>query len=160
MQGHEKVESDIRKIIADFNSDVFIVDIFLNRGPQSVLSILVDTDPGINIDECAKISRQLNRYFEEENPWNFPFRLEVSSPGVNRPLVLHRQYIKNIGRKLKVFLEEGGTVKGKLESVDEEKIVLRPAPKKKKKKGAPEEPETIEISFDMIKEAKVEISFD
>lgn len=158
MVGHEQVESDIRTTIAELNPDVFIVDISLHRGSKTVLSILVDTDEGITIDACARISRRLNRYFEEEDPFKFPFRLEVSSPGVDRPLVLHRQYLKNIGRNMKVVLLEGEIVKGKLDSVTETGIVLRPT-KKKKKKGEPEGPETIELTFENIKEAKVEISF-
>ena len=158
-QGLEQVENYIREVIAEHHPDVFVVEIALHRGNRSVLSIWVDTDEGIMIDECARISRRLNQYFEESSPFNFPFNLEVSSPGVGRPLRLMRQYHKNVGRKLKVVLENGDVVKGKLEIVEEDRITLRPKPKKKKKEEAAA-PETVEVPFDTIKEAKVEISFD
>ena len=163
MQGHEKVESEIRNIIKADHPDVFIVDIELHRGSRTVLSIWVDTDEGITIDTCARISRQLNSFFEEEDPFDFPFNLQVSSPGVGKPLKLLRQYHKNVGRKLKVTLEDQKVYKGRLEEVTDSGIVLRPEPKKKKKKKKKEEaevPETYAFEFDNIREAKVEISFD
>lgn len=159
-QGLEQVEEYIREVIEEHHPDVFIVEIALHRGSRNVLSIWVDTDAGIMIDECARISRRLNQYFEESSPFNFPFRLEVSSPGVGKPLRLLRQYHKNVGRKLKVVLENGEVVKGKLEVVAEDQITLRPKPKKKKKKNEEAAPELVEVPFENIKEAKVEISFD
>lgn len=161
-QGLEQVEADIREIIAEYSTEVFVVEIALHRGNRSVLSIWVDTDEGITIDSCARISRKLNQYFEESSPFNFPFNLEVSSPGVGRPLKLLRQYHKNVGRKLKVVLNNGDVVKGKLETVTEDSIALLPKAKKKKKGKKQEEagPEFLEVPFDNIKEAKVEISFD
>ena len=159
MQKFDQVEKDLRSIIQKVNPNVFVVEYALHRGGNNVLSICVDTDQGITIDECARISRKMNVYFEEEDPFDFPFKLEVSSPGVGKPLKLHRQYHQNIGRKLKVTLLDGQNFKGKLELVDDEGIVLRPKPKKKKKNAEPA-PETIRFEFEKIKEAKVEISFD
>lgn len=163
MQGFEPVEAEIRRLIATVNPDVFIVDISLHRGSHNVLSILIDTDQGIRIDECARISRYLNReYFEVEDPFDFGFNLEVSSPGVGKPLKVRRQYHKNIGRKLKVKMLDNEVVKGRLEAVEEDHFVIRPpkSKKKKRKEEAEAQAETLEIKFDEIKEATVEISFD
>ena len=161
MQGFEQVEEEIKRRILEVNPEIFIVEIAFHQGSQSVLSILIDTDEGITIDQCARASRALNTYFEEEDPIRGKFRLEVSSPGVGKPLKIRRQYHKNIGRKLKVSLLEGETVKGKLMAVAEDTITLeRPKSKKKKKKGDPDEETTIIINFNTIKEAKVQVSFD
>ncbi|MEM7037492.1 MAG: ribosome assembly cofactor RimP [Bacteroidota bacterium] len=168
MQRLETVEEDIRNRIASLNPEAFVIEIKLHRGKHSVLSILVDTDEGITIDACARISRHLNSYFEEEDPLDFPFNLEVSSPGVGRPIKVHRQYLKNVGRKLKVVLQSGDVVKGKLIHADDAQIQLEPPPKKKKKKSkaatdnatSTDDENKITIDFESIKEAKVEISFD
>lgn len=173
MQGHESVEADIRKLIEEHNPDIYIVDIKLKTSRRSVLSILLDTDEGITIDECARVSRRLNAYFEEEDPFSFPFELQVSSPGVGRPLVMRRQFRRHVGRKLKVRLTDDAEVKGRLQKVEEDVIVLELPPKKKKKGGknaakknkeaspnGANDDNEITIGFDSIKEAKVEISFD
>lgn len=160
-QGLEQVEDDIRRIIAENHPEVFVVEIALHRGTKNVLSVWVDTDEGINIDRCARISRQLNGYFEEDAPFEFPFNLEVSSPGVGKPLLLKRQYLKNVGRKLKVLQASGEVLRGKLEVVEEDAIHLRLlAPKKQKNKKEEELPDVAVLPFENIKEAKVEISFD
>lgn len=164
MQGYESVEADIRKLIEEYNPEIFIVDIKLTVSSKSVLSILLDTDTGIGIRDIAGVSRKLNHYFEEEDPFSFAFNLQVSSPGVGNPLKIRRQYSRNLGRKLKVTLLDGKEIRGKLREVHEEHILVELPPQKKKKKQAaasvePDETEKI-ITFDSIKEAKVEISFD
>jgi ribosome maturation factor RimP len=164
MQGYEKVEAEIRELIEGLNPNIYIVDIKLKTGSKNVLSILLDTDSGITISEIATVSRKLNRYFEEEDPFSFAFDLQVSSPGIGKPLAMRRQYHRHVGRKLKVVLLDGTEVGGRLREVREEDIVLDLPPKKKKKNPASAGAEADEnekiITFDSIKEAKVEISFD
>ena len=161
MQGLQRVKAELDRIIEEEFPDVFLIEFDLKRSGQSVLSISLDTDEGISIDSCARISRKLNHFLEEEEPFDFPFRLEVSSPGVGRPLVVRRQYLKNVGRKIKVVLDNGELRRGKLISADEETgIVVEPSKKGKKKKGVKEEHTPYEISYEKIKEAIIEISFD
>jgi ribosome maturation factor RimP len=159
MQSHELVLADIRQKIEAFNPDVFVVDMALKQGKGTVLSILVDTDKGITIDACAKISRHLNSYIEESADFDFAFTLEVSSPGVGKPLKVMRQYHQNVGRTLKVKTRDGVTHKGKLMSVTDSALTLRMPPQKGKKPVSAEN-ELIEIAIDHIQEAVVEISFD
>ena len=156
----EQVEGEIRTIIETEFPDVFVVDVLFSHGNRNVLSIWVDTDEGIGIDVCARLGRKVNHYFEEEDPFDFAFTVEVSSPGVGQPLKLRRQYHKNVGRKLKVVRVDGTVQKGKLDAVNDDSIVLRPKPKKKRKKGEAPQAETLTVPFEDIKEAKVEISFD
>lgn len=160
MQGLEIVENAVIEIIQEHFPDVFIVEIALAKGPKSVLSVWIDTDEGITIDKCARVTRKINAWFEENDPFDFPFHLEVSSPGVGKPLKIYRQYQKNVGRKLKVTTTTGEVHSGKLEHVDEAGIQLIPKAKKSNKKVAQSETTYISLAFDVIKEAKVEISFD
>jgi ribosome maturation factor RimP len=160
MQGFEAVEKALREIVNQHFPDVFIVEIALTRGPMSVLSVWIDTDEGITIDQCARLSRKFSAWLEENDPFDFPFNLEVSSPGLGRPLKVRRQYHKNIGRKLKVKTTAAQTVTGKLLAVDEEGITLMPESKKKAQKSEKQENTELKLAFDAIQEAKVEISFD
>ncbi|MFN8396514.1 MAG: ribosome assembly cofactor RimP [Bacteroidia bacterium] len=160
MQEFEAVEQQIREIVATHYPDVFIVELSLTKGPSRVLSILVDTDAGITIDTCARLSRKVSAWLEENDPFDFPYNLEVSSPGIGRAFKVRRQYPQNIGRKLKVKTTEGKVVVGKLLAVDDEGILLETAPKKKPKKTENSENTDTRLAFDAIQEAKVEISFD
>lgn len=160
MQGFDEVEQHLRGIVAEHYPDVFIVEVSLAKGPSSVLSFWIDTDEGITIDLCARISRKLSAWLEENDPFDFPFNLEVSSPGIGRPIKVRRQYHKNVGRKLKVKTTEGRTHTGTLAAVDDEGITLAFDPKKKPKKSENSENTDIKVAFDAIQEAKVEISFD
>ncbi|MDX2245840.1 MAG: hypothetical protein SF052_03630 [Bacteroidia bacterium] len=147
--------------ITSTNPRAFVVDLRLKRGKQSVLSIKVDTDQGISLAECAKISRELGMLLENEPEMNFPYHLEVSSPGVGYPLMLHRQYINNIGRHLQIIRNDHSDIKGKLIRVEETFLELEPLADKRKKKTTPpeENPAIIQIAFNDIKEAKVIIIF-
>ncbi len=160
MQGFQAVKAELEQMLRKDFPDVFLVDISLKRSVGSVLSISLDTDEGISVGTCALISRKLNFFLEKEDPFEFPFRLEVSSPGVGKPLVLQRQYLKNVGRKIKVILADDEFKWGKLISVNEVGIVIEPSKSGKKSKEKIEVQESLEISYSDIKESIIEISFD
>ena len=78
------------------SENIFKVGVKINAGNNVV--ILLDADDGITIEKCTQVNKALYKYIEETEL--FPggnFSLEVSSPGVDEPLKLHRQYKKNIG---------------------------------------------------------------
>lgn len=152
----------VEKLTGETNPDVFVVEVRLHRGKRNVLSVLVDTDRGIRIEECAQLSRVIGAHFDQDPAVDFPYTLEVSSPGLDQPLRLHRQYVKNIGRKLQVMLPTGEILKGKLMEVGDTAILLEPEAKgrKKPKPGEAEGPAHISIPFDHIKTAKVLVSFN
>jgi ribosome maturation factor RimP len=122
--------------------------------------ILLDSDEGITISECASISRRLAHDLESNEIFTDAYNIEVSSPGLDQPLVLPRQFAKNIGRNLKVYLKDGDTVTAKLVSLTDDGLSVElPKPKKKPKKGE-EEPELAKyIAFTDVTQAFVEISF-
>ena len=95
------------------NSDIYLVDVLISESKiRKKITVFLDTDEGIKIDDCSKISHQLGLELEEiiENA----FVLEVSSPGADSPLKMERQFLKNIGRTLKVITVEEEEIKGVL----------------------------------------------
>ena len=134
----------------------FIVDVLV-KGLTSKAKILVllDSDNGVNIDECADLSRAIGMKMELEEVFDDPFVLEVSSPGLDHPLKFKRQYQKNVGRELKLTMLDGTIEKGKLIEVGEESIKFEKEIKEKKKVTA----DIVEISFDSIDKANVLVSF-
>lgn len=151
------------------NPAIYIVDIQVagKQGGRLKVTILLDSDAGITIDECARISRQLGAQLDEIDLFEGrAFTLEVSSPGIDFPLQSLRQYHKNVGRSLHVTLTDGTVRTGKLINVADDHIVLDIVPARKsksKKKVDTDEAPTPEgptpILVDNIKKAIVEISF-
>ncbi len=135
--------------------DMFLVDVIFKKGRKTLVNVLADTDTGIQLKECVHISRKMSARLEEDNFFEFPYTLEVSSPGTERSLDSLRLYRKNQGRELRVFLKEGNELLGKLLEVKEGGIVLETA-KIGSKKG---EKELSEIALDQIRESVVNISF-
>ena len=117
------------------------------------MQFLIDGDNGITIDKCSEISRAVSRYIDENDLGNEKFIYEISSPGVDRPLKLIRQYPQHIGRELEVKLKNGEIVDGLLLDVDKEMLKLEVPGNKKK------EVLNKEIAIDDIDQSKVLISF-
>lgn len=133
----------------------FIIDIVVSSkgGPKKVL-IIIDGDQGVNIDDCAELSRQLSKTLDDSTLITDNYMLEVSTPGLDQPLTLKRQYIKNIGRKLKLKLHDK-TVEGRLTEVNEDKVTLAHEIGLGKKM----ETQTLVIPFSDIEKAFVLVSF-
>ena len=139
---------------------IFIVEVKTTEGKtRQNITILLDTDEGIKIEECASISRRFAHFVETNELVADAYNLEVSSPGIDQPLTLKRQYVKNIGRNLKVNLTGGGEKVGTLENVTDEGIVLKEEVKKTRSKKVVEPVPDILIPFEIIQQAKVQISF-
>ncbi len=153
MQIEERVRALVEEKIAD-RDDLFIVSIKMQR--NGLLEILIDGDQGVPIEDCAKISRHVGFHLEEENAIETAYRLEVSSPGVDTPLVLHRQYIKNIGRLIRIKSANGENREGELRQVGDTAITIDQKIKEKGKKATTQE---LEIPFQDITETRVLISF-
>ncbi|WP_256002414.1 ribosome assembly cofactor RimP [Pedobacter deserti] len=152
-----QIESRVRELVEEKIADrpeLFLVDVKML--PNNKLIIHVDGDQGINIQDCAAISRHVGFHLEEENVIDRAYNLEVSSPGIGEPLRMERQYRKNIGREVSVKLVSGETKEGKLLAVNEAGISIEAKVKEKGKKAVLEE---TSIAFDEITEIKVLISF-
>ncbi len=120
------VEAKIRALVKDIlpDSQYFITDVIVKQsGRKSKVTVYVDGDQGIDIGVCSSISRQLGSQLEQSSLLNGSYILEVSSPGLDQPLRMGRQYPKNIGRDIRVHLEEG-VVEGKLAEVQHDFIII------------------------------------
>ena len=137
------------------NPGLFIVDVVVSarKGPKKVL-VIIDGDNGVNIDDCALMSREVSGTLEELALFEDSYLLEVSTPGVDYPLKLKRQYSKHIGRKLRVKIADK-TIEGKLTQIDGETITLE------EESGSGKKKQTIStaIDFSQIEKAFVLVSF-
>lgn len=153
MNIEERITALVNEKIAD-RPDLFLVEVKVHPG-QKVL-ILVDGDQGIAIQDCAQISRHVGFCLEEENVIEQAYNLEVSSPGIDLPLQMERQYHKNIGRSLQIKMTDGLKLEGKLLKVKPDGLILEEIIKEKGKKSTPVERE---VNFSQVLETKVLISF-
>ncbi len=147
------IEALIAKLLAD-TEDIFLVSVRIK--PTNNIKVFLDADGGLNIDKCVKINRAMYRTIEEE-AW-YPdgnFSLEVSSPGIDEPLLLLRQYVKNIGRSVEVTLTDDTKQEGKLLEATEAAITIEYTEGKNKKAITV----TKAIPFDQIKQTIVLIAF-
>ena len=98
----EKISEIALSTLQLFDGYVVEVNIRGERG-SSIVEVFVDTDKGITADQCARVNRHLSAELDRLNLISGRYRLEVSSPGLDRPLKLGRQFNKNIGRQLKII---------------------------------------------------------
>lgn len=149
----ERIEEFVLRFIEKW-PEVFLVEIKMTPGNQ--ITVLVDADNGITIEKCTAINRALYKYIEESALFtDGNFSLEVSSPGVDNPLKWHRQYLKNMGRKVEVLLNDGTKLEGVLLRVNEEEIILE----EKQGKGKNITMKETTILFNQIKHTTVLITF-
>lgn len=137
-------------------ADCFVVDVTQSA---TRLEVFVDSDSSMTFRKCQRISRFLEAWLDEEQPLGDKYTLNVSSPGVDRPLKFHRQYVKNQGRTLEVTTTEGGKFKGELKTVADNHIVLTAKARRKEGKRKVTVIEDTEVTYDTIKKAIVKISF-
>jgi ribosome maturation factor RimP len=137
----------------------FVVESKLSSSKRNpTVSIILDSDEGISIDEVAKISRQLGNLLEEQAVMDTAYQLELSSPGVDMPLSSIRQYQRNIGRTIKFTSTEDKTMNAKLLEVHPEHVVVLEEVLKGKIKTVKKENTT--LPFATIKQAVVQVSFN
>lgn len=138
--------------------DIFFVDLEVKPGFKRLeISLLLDTMEGIQIEDCAKISRGLSNWIEENNLIAEAYNLEVSSPGVDKPLKYDWQFVKNKGRKIKIWMKEEENIEGELEGKEGDEIIL--FKEKKHKHLVKKEKEATRVSLDKIDKIKVQVSF-
>ncbi len=130
--------------------DCFLLDVGIHG---KKVQVFVDSDPGIKFWQCQKLSRAVEAYLDESQVLGEEYTLEVSSPGVDRPLQEYRQYPRNIGRTLDLTLEDGNVISGKMEALTEEEITLKVQGAKKGQF------KTKVIPFEAVTSAIVQVSF-
>jgi ribosome maturation factor RimP len=153
-----KIEALLNEKFAEEGfADCFLVDMELSKNNK--LEVFIDSDSGMTFAKCQQISRFLEQFIDEGQWLGEQYTLEVSSPGVSRPLKFLRQYQKNINRSITVMRKDGSSQEGKLNAVTDEAITIeaKVVIKEGNKKRA--EVASIIIPFAEIKETKVNITF-
>lgn len=151
----EQVKSLLDKAL-EKRKDLFLIDFTV--GGDNTIRVVLDGDKGINLNDCVEISRAIEHNLDREDE---DFSLEVTSAGAMAALKMPRQYLKNIGRKLKVKTEEQ-EFEGNLTDVVENKITLEWKAREPKPvgKGKVTVQKKQEIGFSEIIEAKVVLKFN
>lgn len=124
-------------------------------GKRRVLRIVVDSDNGVQLDECAALSREISQVLDDSDAMGqAPYTLEVTSPGAERPLTEPRHYRRAVGRLIKVAPHEGDEVVARVVAVDEDGLDLEVPGVKGRK------PTALRMAFSRIARARVEIEFN
>jgi ribosome maturation factor RimP len=163
-----KQEEDINTYVSNLLQErdtLFLVDmVFGGTNSRRKILVTLDKDSGILIDECGEFSRALGNLIEENNLFgDAPYVLEVSSPGMDRPLLVNRQYKRRIGNTLNFLLTDGSQFEAVLTHVTDEGVIVLPVPEKvkKSKKETPTDlvAEPKKLRFDEIKKCNLIVSF-
>lgn len=132
--------------------EYYIVDLVIS--PNHHIGVFIDGDEGVSLETCTQISRILESILDPDPALGGIYELEVSSPGVSRPLKFLRQYLKHTGRTLRISMREGQDIEGVLLGTGHASVQIEIKPQDKKSK-----PEVRDISFDDIREAYVTVQF-
>ena len=145
----DKVIEIIEPVINDLGID--LVDIDLKKmGGKALLRVYVETDTGVTIDDCERVSREVESILDVEDPIPSSYVLEVSSPGLDRPLKKPEDFIRFKGHMVRVVTREPigkqTFFSGSLADANEKEIVLH-LPKDRE----------MTITYDMISSARLEV---
>ncbi|MCK5700044.1 MAG: ribosome maturation factor RimP [Cyclobacteriaceae bacterium] len=139
------------------NDEIFLVEVNIKGKPgNQKIQVFIDGDQYVDVDECSKISRKLSDELEGRDLIEGRYIIEVSSPGVNKPLKLIRQYPKHIGRELEVITRNKKKYQGALLGVIDEEIEISIKSSKIKKEL---NSESLKFALGDIEEAKVVLRF-
>ncbi len=152
-QKTERITGYVNELIAA-EPGYFLVDVKVKPGNK--IQVLLDADQGVSLSYCITCNRSLYKQLEETGL--FPpgeFELEVSSPGLDEPLKLTRQYVKNLGRPVEILLKDGHKFSGKLLAATDTEVQLEEV------KGKGKKQEVIQHTFltEQIKSTKIQIVF-
>ncbi len=136
-------ERDIEKFLEKINDvDFFIVNVSIS--PSMKIKVFVDNYKGISIGECEQIHRQLYPFINKKVD---NFELEVSSPGLTKPLKVWQQYDKLKGKEISIKISDEETYIGKIEKADKAQLQIKTAK------------ETLTFDYTQIKKAKIILKF-
>lgn len=96
----------------------------VSENEQKIFRIYITSEGGVSLDKCAEVTRVLSPIFDVEPPVSGAYTLEVSSPGIERPLKKDEHFSGSIGEMVKIKLINTDTIIGKLQSFEDGKITL------------------------------------
>jgi ribosome maturation factor RimP len=119
-----RIADVIRPVVATAGMDLETVRVTA-AGRRRLLRVVVDSDRGVSLDDAAAVSRKLSAALDSVAVMgDFPYTLEVSSPGVDRPLTDPRHWRRAAGRLVRVTAADSGVICGRVVSADSEGVTL------------------------------------
>jgi len=151
----EVTEKLVQPILEDMNLELVETE-FVKEGKNWFLRLYVDKEGGVEIEECGQVSEQLSEKLDEEDPITFPYFLEVSSPGAERPLNSKKDFERHIGHNVYVKLYEHidgeKELEGELKSFENDTATIEIKVKTRRKE--------LEVPYDKIAKARLAVSFN
>jgi ribosome maturation factor RimP len=131
----EEIQTQIQRQVEDLaealvvSEGMELVDLeYRRQGPRWLLRLFIDKEGGVTVDDCANISRQLGDLLDVKDMIPQAYVLEVSSPGLNRPLRKKKDFSRFVGRKVQLRLvsprEGRKKITGSLEGIENEKVIV------------------------------------
>jgi len=146
----ERVEQALTPVVSAEGFDLEAVEV-QPAGRRRLVRVLVDRDGGVTLDDIASLTTILSAALDDTNAMGEqPYVLEVSSPGVGRPLVLPRHWRRNVTRLAKVTTADGSEIIGRISSSDDTAVTLD---------EVADHPEPLTLPYSEISEAHVEVEF-
>ncbi|NNG26786.1 MAG: hypothetical protein HKM87_04625 [Ignavibacteriaceae bacterium] len=149
MNSTEQNILNVAREVSDKNNLFLLELLFRGNERDRVIEIFIDGEENLSADECARISREIKQVIEENELLSSAYRLDVSTPGVDRPLKYLKQYKKHINRKFELSYRSGENKKritGKLVKIEDEDLYFYSG-------------RELVIKFEDIINAKVLVSF-
>ncbi|MEN9450261.1 MAG: ribosome maturation factor RimP [Pseudomonadota bacterium] len=127
MKNNSAIEAKILPTVEALGYELWAC-LYLTQGQQSVLRIYIDCEKGITLADCERVSRQISALLDVEDPLLGRYNLEVSSPGLDRPLIKEKHFQRYVGHTVRVSthtpIDNQRKFKGLLQSVGVAGIVL------------------------------------
>ena len=142
------VADALRDPLSDLGLDLEAVEL-TPAGKRRVLRVAVDKDGGVTLDDIADATKEVSRVLDDTDVMGEqPYTLEVTSRGVDRPLTLPRHWRRNADRLVKVTLDDGSTLKGRILDSSDDSVTLDVSGKQR------------ELGFERVKKALVQVEFN
>jgi ribosome maturation factor RimP len=123
----EKIHALATQVAEEYNFEVVDIQLWA-KGKRILLRVFIDKEGGITLDDCETFSRGFEALLDVEDPINGPYTLEVSSPGLDRPLKNPKDFRKNLGKLVRIVTKEKinnqSFFVGRLEGIDDQSLRL------------------------------------
>jgi ribosome maturation factor RimP len=122
----EELEILVRPVLDQMGIDLVELRL-LGKGPRTILRLYIEESGGISLDRCAEASRRISELLDRKEPIPGRYVLEVSSPGVDRPLKTARDFLRNVNRRVEITLSDDGSEKrlqGVIRQVEGERVQI------------------------------------
>jgi ribosome maturation factor RimP len=136
----ERIRSMVEPVLARHEAE--LVELQVRSGRTRLVRVIADRPGGINLDTCAAVSAEISRMLDADDPIPGQYMLEVTSPGLDRPLKRPEDFRRNLGQRVRVVLAQTQH-EGTIEAVTDDAVTIR------------QNRETVVIRLDDIAKAKV-----